>query len=75
MFKALELTGGDEASETAQFVIMMDRFFDTMNVHNYTHGLHARKPYQMPFISAKDKRGRRGQDFGAKSTFDHYCSG
>ena len=33
--KALKLTGGKEASETAKFVDMMDKFFDTMNVCNY----------------------------------------
>ena len=56
MSKALELTGGDQASETARFVRMVDQFFDAMNVHNYTHGLYARKPYQMPYISPKDMR-------------------
>ena len=52
----MELTGGDQASETARFVRMVDQFFDAMNVHNYTHGLYARKPYQMPYISPKDMR-------------------
>ncbi len=54
--KALELTGGNEASETARFVHIMDQFFDALNVHNYTHGIHARKQFQMPYVSAKDKR-------------------
>ncbi len=53
---ALKLLGGEEASETANFVEMMDKFFDALNVHNYTHGLHARKQFQMPYISVKDKR-------------------
>ena len=56
MSKALELTGGEDAIETVRFVKMMDRFFDALNVHNYTHGLHARKDFQMPYISAQDKR-------------------
>lgn len=54
--KALELTGGEETSETAKFVGMVDRFFDALNVHNYTHGIHARKQFQMPYISVKDSR-------------------
>ena len=54
--KALKLLGGEEASETSKFVEMMDKFFDCLNVHNYTHGLHARKQFQMPYISTKDKR-------------------
>lgn len=35
---------------------MMDKFFDALNVHNYTHGLHARKQFQMPYVSEKDPR-------------------
>ena len=54
--KALALVGGDEAAETSRFTAMMDKFFDALNVRNYTHGLHARKEFQMPYISAKDKR-------------------
>lgn len=50
------LTGGADVAETSKFAMMMDKFFDTVNVHNYTHGIHARKQNQMPFISAKDKR-------------------
>ena len=54
--KAIRLTGGDEAIETAHFVGMMDKFFDAMNVHNYIHGIHARKPFQMPYRSSEDMR-------------------
>ena len=54
--KALQLTGGEEASETARFVGMMDRFFDAVNVHNYSHGVHSRKMFQMPYTSSKDWR-------------------
>ena len=56
MSKALKLLGGEEATETSNFVEMMDKFFDALNVHNYAHGLHSRKQFQMPYISAKDKR-------------------
>ena len=36
---AIKLRGGDEASETAKFVEMCDKWFDAMNVHNYTQGI------------------------------------
>ena len=52
--KALELTGGEEASETARFVGMVDKFFDALNVHNYTHGVHSRKRFQMPYTTGRD---------------------
>ena len=52
MSKALNLLGGEETSETSHFVLIMD----AMNVHNYVHGLHARKQFQTPYISGKDKR-------------------
>ena len=54
--KAFHLTGGEEASETAHFVGMMDKFFDCLNVHNYVHGIHKRKFFQMPYTSAADSR-------------------
>ena len=54
--KALTLTGGDEVEETSRLILMMDKFFDCVNVHNFTHGLHARKPFQMPYWSAEDPR-------------------
>ena len=43
--KGLKLTGGEEASETAHFVGMVDKFFDTLNVRNYTHGIYSRKRF------------------------------
>ena len=56
MSKALLLRGGSQASETSKFILFMDKFFDALNVHNYTHGVHARKPFQMPYTSPNDKR-------------------
>ena len=53
---ALKLTGGDDAAETARFVDLMDKFFDAVNVHNYQHGLHARKKFQLPYTSGSDHR-------------------
>lgn len=54
--KALQLTGGPEVAETAHFVDYMDKFFDSLNVSNYTNGIHKRKAFQLPYLSAKDKR-------------------
>lgn len=54
--KALKLTGGSSVDETARLVEYMDKFFDALNVHNFSHGIHARKPFQMPYRSGKDKR-------------------
>ena len=54
--KALESTGGDEASETAKFVKMIDQFFDCLNVTNLTNGKHKRKSFQDPYTSADDFR-------------------
>eukprot|EP00731_Ephydatia_muelleri_P009301 Em0004g1639a len=54
--QALHLTGGDEVSETAHFIGMMDRFFDALNVHNFSHGSKALKPFQLPYTSATDFR-------------------
>lgn len=56
--KALSLTGGEEASETALFVSMMDRFFDCVNVGNYTEGKHSRNPFKQPYRSSSDFRLR-----------------
>ena len=54
--KALKLRGGHETEETARFLLMMDKFFDCVNVHNFTHGFRAAKPFQMPYWSADDQR-------------------
>jgi len=54
--KALLMTGGDEVTETARFVMMMDKYFDCLNVHNYTHGYRARKLFQLPYRSGNDTR-------------------
>ena len=59
--KALQLSVGSEASETAKFVGMMDKLFDLLNVHNYTHGVHARKRFQMPYTTSKDMRLKVGR--------------
>ena len=54
--KALELTGGDEAKETAKFVDLFDKFFDCLNVNSFTKGKHSRKVFQNPYRKATDFR-------------------
>ena len=56
MSKALSLVGGESAKETAKFVAIMDKFFDTLNVTNFTNGKRKRKPFQDPYRSASDFR-------------------
>ena len=34
----------------------MDKFYDSANVKNYTAGVKSSKPFQLPYISAKDER-------------------
>ncbi len=56
MGKALEMTCGPEAQETAKFVRMFDKFFDAMKVSNFTNGKHSQKPFQDPYRSESDFR-------------------
>ena len=56
MAKALQFTGGPEVKETAKFVDMFDKFFDCLNVNNFTTGYHNRKDFQQPYRSAADFR-------------------
>ena len=37
--KALKLTEGDDVEETVRFTTMMDKFFDCMNVNNFSSGV------------------------------------
>ena len=52
--KALFLTGGSEAFETANFVGKVDKFFNSLNVTNFSKGIKSRKPFQAPYYSDKD---------------------
>lgn len=51
--KALKLTGGSSVDETARLVEYMDKFFDTVNVHNFSHGIRARKPFKCPIEAGR----------------------
>lgn len=52
--KALYLTGGNAASETAMFISKMDQFFDCLNVSSLTMGKFKRKPFLNPYRSKDD---------------------
>ena len=53
---ALQLVCEEKASETAHFFGLVDKFFGTMNVHNYTKGAKSLKRFPMPFKSSDDFR-------------------
>jgi len=42
--------------ETAKFAGTFDKFFDALNVSNYTEGVRRRKPFQLPYRSSSDFR-------------------
>ena len=52
--KAVELIGGAEASETARFLLMFDKLFDSLNVSTFSEGCQSRKPFRQPYHSADD---------------------
>lgn len=52
----LSLVGGESATETVKFTKTMDKFFDALNVSNFSNGKKKRKPFQDPYRSEKDFR-------------------
>ena len=54
--KALQLRGGTAAKGTATFVEMFNKFFDVMNVSNFTDGKRTRNTFKDPYRSVKDVR-------------------
>ena len=52
--KALVLTGGQEAQETAKFVALMDKFFDILNVSNFTNGTQTASHSSILIINVAD---------------------
>ena len=54
--KTMLLTGGSEAFETSCFIGKVDKFFDCLNVINYTSGRHSRKKFLMPYFKLDDFR-------------------
>ena len=53
---ALLYAGNSEVFETAYFIEKVDKFFDCLNVSNFTQGKHSRKPFQEPYRNADDTR-------------------
>ena len=45
---------GTEMEATAKFVKIVDRFFDCLNVGNYTDGKFSRNPFKQPYCGAND---------------------
>ena len=45
-----------EADETANFVEMLDKYFDMLNVNNYTTCITKRKKFQQPYRWGNDAR-------------------
>ena len=39
-----------------KFTATFDKFFDALNVSNFTVGVHQRKPFQLPYRSKDDFR-------------------
>ena len=58
--KALKLTGGSDAEETATFCDMFDKFFDVLNVSNYTEGVRHQKVFKLPYTHPDDFRLKVG---------------
>lgn len=52
----MKLTGGPETEETVKFILMFDKFFDVLNVTNFTNWARARKPDKQPYQKIDDKR-------------------
>ena len=53
---ALHLTGGEDATATAEFVEYFDKFFDCLNVGDFISGKHSLNPFKDPYRSANDSR-------------------
>lgn len=53
---ALTEYGDESAKATAEFCLMLDRFFDCMNVRNLDEQIKKRKPFLAPYHSVSDER-------------------
>ena len=50
------MTGMTEVQGTAEFVLMFDKFFDALNVSNFTNGTRYKKDFLHPYRHKEDKR-------------------
>ena len=48
--------GGPEVQETARLLLLMDRFFDCLNVRSFNEGIHTKKPDLLPYRFLDDPR-------------------
>ena len=46
---ALRLNGGHQAHKTAEFVDLVNKFFDCLNVRHFDAGKHSRNAFKDPF--------------------------
>ena len=53
---ALRFTFKDAAAETAKFVEMADKLFDSFNVSSFHQEKYERKSFQLPYRSSNDFR-------------------
>ena len=56
MSKGLLVHLGDKAKESAQFADYFDKFFDMLNVSNFSSSIKSRKVFKMPYRSSNDFR-------------------
>ena len=54
--KALRLTGGEEAAETALFIEMVDKMFNCFNISSLSKGKLKCKAFVQPYRSSNDFR-------------------
>ena len=52
--KALQMTVGTRAKETARFADMFDKFFDCLNCSTLSAGKRTRNPFKSPYRSGTD---------------------
>ena len=56
MAKIMKQFGPEESHQTAEFCLIMDKFFDCMNVRSNKEADYTRKPYREPYKSVNDCR-------------------
>ena len=54
--KIMASYGAPASSETAKFILMIDKFFDCCNTRSLEEGAQKRKPFLAPFVSENDER-------------------
>ena len=56
VYKALISANDKNVEETAKFILMIEKFFDALNVTNLNNGQHNIKSFQSPYTSGDDFR-------------------